>query len=56
MGIGKADVEGKNVIREFDSIDKINSDVPITTNVLEGMKVVEIIERIYEVRDKTWKK
>ena len=37
-------------------IDKITSDTPITTNALEGMKVVEIIERIYEVRDKSWRK
>lgn len=28
----------------------------ITTNVLEGLKVVEIIDRIYDVRDKYWKK
>ena len=28
----------------------------ITTNVLEGLKVVDIIERIYEVRDKQWRK
>ncbi|MBN1820126.1 MAG: Gfo/Idh/MocA family oxidoreductase [Prolixibacteraceae bacterium] len=33
-------------------IDKITSDVPITTNAVDGMKVVEIIERIYEERDK----
>ena len=37
-------------------IDKLTSNRPITTNALEGMKVVEIIERIYEARDKIWKK
>lgn len=29
-------------------IEVLHSDVPITTNATEGMKVVEIIERIYE--------
>lgn len=28
----------------------------ITTNVLEGVKTIDIIERIYEVRDKRWGK
>ncbi len=37
-------------------IEKLSDKSPITTNVLEGLKVVEIIERIYEVRDKQWKK
>lgn len=37
-------------------VDKLNEKGSITTNVLEGMKVVEIIERIYEVRDKKWNK
>ncbi len=30
-------------------IDKIHSNHPITTNALEGMKVVDIIERIYNL-------
>lgn len=37
-------------------IDKLNEKGTITTNVLEGLKVVEIIERIYAVRDQQWKK
>lgn len=37
-------------------IDKITSNTPITTNVMEGMKVVEIIEKIYKIRDRGWKK
>jgi predicted dehydrogenase len=37
-------------------IDKIKEGKPITTNAIEGMKVVDIIERIYEVRDRQWKK
>ncbi len=28
-------------------VDKLNSNKPITTNALEGMKVVDIIERVY---------
>lgn len=36
-------------------VDKLNSNMPITTNALEGMKVVDIIERIYTERDKNWK-
>lgn len=37
-------------------IDKLHEKGSITTNVLEGLKVVEIIERIYAVRDSKWKK
>lgn len=37
-------------------VQKLNDKGTITTNVLEGLKVVDIIERIYQVRDKQWKK
>jgi len=37
-------------------VEKLNDKGTITTNVLEGLKVVEIIERIYAVRDRQWKK
>ena len=37
-------------------VTKLKNKGTITTNVLEGLKVVEMIERIYEVRDKQWKK
>ncbi len=37
-------------------VDKLKEKGTITTNVLEGLKVVDIIERIYQVRDKQWKK
>lgn len=37
-------------------VEKINDKSTITTNVLEGLKVVDIIERIYQVRDNQWKK
>jgi len=37
-------------------VDTLNGNVPISTNALEGLKVVDIIERIYVVRDQVWKK
>ncbi len=37
-------------------IEKLTDKGNITTNVLEGLKVVDIIERIYAVRNKNWKK
>lgn len=37
-------------------VDTLNGKVPISTNALEGLKVVDIIERIYGVRDQVWKK
>ncbi len=37
-------------------VEKILGDGDINTNILEGMKVVDIIERIYAVRDMKWKK
>lgn len=37
-------------------VEKLSDKGTITTNVLEGLKVVEIIERIYAVRDIQWKK
>jgi predicted dehydrogenase len=37
-------------------VEKLKYKGTITTNVLEGLKVVEIIERIYAVRDSQWEK
>ncbi len=37
-------------------VEKLHERGCISTNVLEGLKVVEIIERIYEERDRQWKK
>ena len=34
----------------------LQNDNSITTNVLEGLNVVDIIERIYAVRDGVWSK
>ncbi|MDO9613226.1 MAG: gfo/Idh/MocA family oxidoreductase, partial [Bacteroidota bacterium] len=36
--------------------DTLSGHTPISTNALEGLKVVDIIERIYAVRDQVWKK
>ena len=37
-------------------VEKLQEKTSITTNVLEGLKVIDIIERIYQVRDFQWKK
>ncbi|HNW70286.1 MAG TPA: Gfo/Idh/MocA family oxidoreductase [Bacteroidales bacterium] len=37
-------------------VNTLKGRTSITTNALEGLKVVEIIERIYKVRNKTFKK
>ena len=37
-------------------VEKLQENGSITTNVLEGLKVIDIIERIYQVRDAQWKK
>ena len=37
-------------------VEKLQEKTSITTNVLEGLKVIDIIERIYQVRDTQWKK
>lgn len=37
-------------------VDKLTDQGNISTNLLESLKIVEIIERIYSVRDGKWKK
>ncbi len=37
-------------------IEVLKGHSPISTNALEGLKVVDIIERIYESRDLVWQK
>lgn len=37
-------------------VDTLTNGAAISTNALEGLKVVDIIERIYSVRDKVWTK
>jgi predicted dehydrogenase len=37
-------------------VEKLQENGSITTNVLEGLKVIDIIERMYQVRDAQWRK
>ena len=50
-GLYKGSAQNHNYVIE-NVIDKLQNEGTITTNVLEGMKVVDIIERIYQIRDK----
>lgn len=49
-GLYKGSAQNHNYVIE-NVVDKLQNEGTITTNVLEGMKIVEIIERIYQVRD-----
>jgi predicted dehydrogenase len=54
-GLYKGSAQNHHYVIE-NVIEKLTDKGNITTNVLEGLKVVDIIERIYTVRDKQWKK
>ena len=54
-GLYKGSAQNHHYVIE-NVIEKLTDKGSITTNVLEGLKVVDIIERIYTVRDKQWKK
>jgi UDP-N-acetyl-2-amino-2-deoxyglucuronate dehydrogenase len=54
-GLYKGSAQNHNFVIQ-NVIDKIKSGTPITTNAIDGLKVVDIIERIYEIRNKTWEK
>lgn len=54
-GLYKGSAQNHHYVIE-NVIEKLSDKGTITTNVLEGLKVVEIIERIYAVRDAQWKK
>jgi len=54
-GLYKGSAQNHHYVIE-NVIEKLSDKGTITTNVLEGLKVVEIIERIYAVRDTQWKK
>ena len=54
-GLYKGSAQNHHYVIE-NVIEKLTDKGSITTNVLEGLKVVDIIERIYSVRDKQWKK
>ncbi|GHT31199.1 oxidoreductase [Bacteroidia bacterium] len=54
-GLYKGSAQNHHYVIE-NVVEKLNNKCQITTNVLEGLKVVDIIERIYAVRDNQWKK
>ncbi len=54
-GLYKGSAQNHHYVIE-NVVEKLTDKGSITTNVLEGLKVVDIIERIYEVRNAQWKK
>jgi UDP-N-acetyl-2-amino-2-deoxyglucuronate dehydrogenase len=54
-GLYKGSAQNHHYVIE-NVVEKLKERGSITTNVLEGLKVVDIIERIYNVRDAQWKK
>ena len=54
-GLYKGSAQNHHYVIE-NVIEKLTDKGTITTNVLEGLKVVDIIERIYKVRDAQWTK
>lgn len=54
-GLYKGSAQNHHYVIE-NVVEKLTGKGSITTNLLEGLKVVDIIERIYSVRDNQWKK
>lgn len=54
-GLYKGSAQNHHYVIE-NVIEKLTDRGSITTNLLEGLKVVDIIERIYQERDLQWKK
>jgi len=54
-GLYKGSAQNHHYVIE-NVVEKLTDKGTITTNVLEGLKVVDIIERIYAVRDSLWQK
>lgn len=54
-GLYKGSAQNHHYVIE-NVVDKLKKKGTITTNVLEGLKVVDIIERIYKERNLVWKK
>ena len=54
-GLYKGSAQNHHYVIE-NVIEKLSDKGTITTNLLEGLKVIDIIERIYNVRDTQWKK
>jgi predicted dehydrogenase len=50
-GLYKGSAQNHHYVFE-NVVEKLHNDKSISTNALEGMKIVEIIERIYALRDK----
>ena len=54
-GLYKGSAQNHHYVIE-NVVDKLKEKGTITTNLLEGLKVVDMIERIYQVRDRQWHK
>jgi UDP-N-acetyl-2-amino-2-deoxyglucuronate dehydrogenase len=54
-GLYKGSAQNHHLVIE-NVVDAISGQKPISTNALEGLKIVDIIERIYLERDRVWKK
>ena len=54
-GLYKGSAQNHHYVIE-NVIEKLSDKGNITTNLLEGLKVIDIIERIYKVRDNQWQK
>jgi len=54
-GLYKGSAQNHHLVIE-NVVDTLRGQTPISTNALEGLKIVDIIERIYAVRDQVWKK
>jgi len=54
-GLYKGSAQNHHLVIE-NVVETLNGKTPISTNALEGLKVVDIINRIYLERDKVWKK
>ena len=54
-GLYKGSAQNHHLVIE-NVANTLSGQAPISTNAMEGLKVVDIIERIYAVRNKVWKK
>jgi len=54
-GLYKGSAQNHHLVIE-NVIETLSGHTPISTNAMEGLKIVDIIERIYAVRDRVWKK
>jgi len=54
-GLYKGSAQNHHLVIE-NVVDTLSGQTPISTNAMEGLKIVDIIERIYAVRDQVWEK